>query len=131
MIETSDDRNNRHTLVIVKLIWMIAIQLAKNLCDVGVRVCATEGIASAIETKNELLELFLGLDSSGIYKNCVCHLDADFVGFTRWVQKSRLNGNRDNLSLEDNCLIYAQMNTGKFYWIVSCRMSRTSDLSMG
>jgi hypothetical protein len=46
----------------MELLLVVAVKLAKNLDNIGIRVSAAEDVAGAIETKNKF-DMFVGVNS--------------------------------------------------------------------
>lgn len=46
----------------MELLLVVAVKLAKNLDDIGIRVSATEDIAGAVKAKNKF-DMFVGVNS--------------------------------------------------------------------
>lgn len=46
----------------MELLLVVAVKLAKNLDDIGIRVSATEDISGSVEAKNKF-DMFVGVDS--------------------------------------------------------------------
>ncbi|KAI6749683.1 hypothetical protein HG530_015097 [Fusarium avenaceum] len=55
-------RSDRLGACLMELLLVVAVKLAKNLDDIGIRVSATEDISGSVEAKNKF-DMFVGVDS--------------------------------------------------------------------